>query len=142
MDAAKTKPTKAGVNAFLARIRDRVRQEDCAAVLKMMKAATKEEPRMWGASIVGCGHYHYKYASGREGDMFLTGLASRKKDLTLYLGNVEGHADLLKGLGKHKVGGGCLYIRALADIDGKVLERLIKACVKARRANIAKERGA
>jgi Domain of unknown function (DU1801) len=91
-----------------------------------MKAATRSEPRMWGTSIVGCGSYHYKYASGREGDSFLTGLASRKKDLTLYLGNVDGHADLLKSLGKHKAGGGCLYIQTLADIDIKVLERLIK----------------
>ena len=142
MGATKTTQTKASVDAFLAEIPDRVRREDCVRVLQMMKAATKSEARMWGTSMVGCGSYHYKYESGREGDSFLTGFAPRKKDITLYLGSVDSHAMLLKKLGKHKTGKGCLYIRALADVDIAVLKSLIEASVKARQGRGGQKQGA
>jgi hypothetical protein len=97
----------------------------------MMKQVTKEEPKMWGSSIVGFGSYHYKGKSGREGDWMLTGLSPRKQNLTLYLmGGFEAHAALLKKLGKFTTGAGCLYIKKLGDVDGKVLEELIQASVK------------
>ncbi len=87
---------------------------------------------MWGASIVGFGSYHYKGASGREGDWFLTGFSPRKQNLTLYIsGGFELFQDLLKKLGKHKTSaGGCLYINKLEDVDGKVLKELVVASVR------------
>ena len=85
---------------------------------------------MWGSAAVGFGHYHYKYESGRENDWFMTGFSPRKDSLTLYfMTGVEQYAPMLKDLGKHKIGKGCLYIRSLADIDEKVLERFIRTSV-------------
>ena len=87
---------------------------------------------MWGASIVGFGSYHYKGASGREGDWFLTGFSPRKQNLTLYLmGGLSEQADLLKKLGRHKTSVGCLYIKKLEDVDIKVLKEIITKSVKA-----------
>ena len=85
-------------------------------------------------SIVGFGSYHYKYASGREGDWFLTGLAPRKQDLTIYLGTGEfrQRAALLKKLGRHRTGRSCLYIKKLADVDLEVLQELIEGCAVAK----------
>ncbi len=84
---------------------------------------------MWGSSIVGFGSYHYKYASGREGDSCLVGFSSRKGDISVYLSCSSEREDLLKSLGKHKCGKACLYIRKLEDIDLKVLETLIRESV-------------
>jgi hypothetical protein len=100
-----------------------------------MKQVTKEEPKMWGASIVGFGSYHYKGASGREGDWMLTGFSPRKQNLTLYLMHgFNVHKDLLKKLGKYKTSlspiGGCLYIKKLDDVDKKVLKELVAESVK------------
>jgi hypothetical protein len=96
----------------------------------MMKKATKAEPKMWGASIVGFGHYHYKYASGRENDWFQVGFSPRKQDLTLYfMDGVEGQSDLLAQLGKHKLGKSCLYVKRLADLDLKVLKKMIQQSI-------------
>jgi hypothetical protein len=96
-----------------------------------MQAITKEEPKMWGSSIIGFGDYHYKYASGRGGDFFLTGFSPRKQNLALYLmGGLENQKDLLKKLGKHKTGKSCLYIKSLNDIDKKVLKEMIVQSVK------------
>jgi len=127
----KTKVNDASVTAFIEGVADEQKQKDCLEILKMMKQITKEEPKMWGSSIIGFGSYHYKGKSGREGDWMLIGFSPRKQNLTLYLmGGLDGHAALLKKLGKHKIGGGCLYIKSLADIDKKVLKELAQASVK------------
>ena len=123
----KTKPTGASVAGYLAAIEDETRRKDCKALSALMTKATKQKPKMWGPGIVGFGSYHYKYASGHEGDSCLTGFASRKSDITVYLGNFPGRDPLLAKLGKHKVGGGCLYIKKLGDVDLKVLEKMIVA---------------
>jgi hypothetical protein len=94
-----------------------------------MAKVAGQHPRLWGTSIVGFGSYHYKYASGREGDSCLLGFASRKGDISIYgLGAFIGTEELSK-LGKHKMGKGCLYISKLSDIDAKVLEQLLKKSV-------------
>ena len=129
MAELKTKVTKASVDAFLQGIRDEKQREDCYAILKIMKKATKAEPKMWGTSIIGFGHYHYVYESGREGDWFITGFSPRVQNLTLYMmGGFD--AGLLKKLGKYKTGKGCLYINKLEDVDKKVLSDLIAKSVK------------
>ena len=127
----KTKVNEASVEGFLNSVADEQARKDCLEILKMMKQATKEEPKMWGTSIVGFGSYHYKGASGREGDWFLTGFSPRKQNLTLYLNHgFDIHKDLLKKLGKHKTSMGCLYIKNLDDVDKKVLKELVTASVK------------
>ncbi len=127
MSENKTQPTDAGVKDFLIAVEHPQRREDGFELLKMMKEVTNEEPIMWGPSIVGFGSYHYKYASGREGDWLKTGFSPRKQSLTIYI--MEGFAeydDLLKKLGKHKTGKSCLYINKLADVDRDVLREIIK----------------
>jgi hypothetical protein len=128
----KTKVNEASVEGFLNSVQDEQKRKDCFEILKMMKQVTKEEPKMWGSSIVGFGSYHYKGASGREGDWMLTGFSPRKQNLTLYLmGGFDLHKDLLKKLGKHKTSVGCLYINKLADVDKKVLKQLVGKSFKA-----------
>jgi hypothetical protein len=85
MEENKTKQTKASVDKFISVIKDKNIQEDCYTIIKLMQSVTKEEPKMWGPSIIGFGSYHYKYASGREGDMCITGFSPRKQNLTIYL---------------------------------------------------------
>lgn len=127
----KTKPNKASVEKFLNSIKDEKKREDSFEILKLMKQITKAEPEMWGSSIIGFGNYHYKYASGREGDWFLTGFSPRKQSLTLYLMTyLEKNKDILKKLGKYKTGKGCLYINKLEDVDMKVLKELITTSIK------------
>ncbi len=127
----KTRVNEASVEGFLNTVKDEEVRKDCFEILKMMKQVTKEEPKMWGSSIVGFGSYHYKGASGREGDWMLTGFSPRKQNLTLYLmGGFDLHKDLLKKLGKFKTSVGCLYIKKLADVDKKVLKELVTASVK------------
>jgi len=131
MAELKTKLTDASVDKFIEDIRDEQTRTDCYQILDMMKKATKAEAKMWGTSIVGFGDYHYKYESGRENDWFLVGFSPRKQNLTLYLmGGLNGHEDLLKNLGKHSLGKGCLYIKRLEDINTKVLKDLIIKSVK------------
>jgi hypothetical protein len=131
MAELKTKETKESVSAFLKKIPDQTRRQDCLAVVDIMRDVTGEEPKMWGPSIVGFGSYHYKYASGREGDWMITGFSPRKGDLTLYLmGGFEPSADLMKRLGKFKTGKGCLYIKKLEDVDLGVLRKLVANSVK------------
>ena len=131
MAELKTKETTESVSAFLDKIADKGRREDCLAVLDIMRAVTKEEPRRWGTSIVGFGRYHYKYASGREGEWMITGFSPRKGDLTLYImGGFDKFSDLMKSLGKYKTGKSCLYIKRLADVDIKVLRKLVGESVK------------
>ena len=122
----KTKATEASVESYLSAIEDEARRKDCEALAKLMSKATKEQPKMWGTSIVGFGSYHYRYESGREGDSCLTGFSSRKSDISVYLvASFPGREELLSKLGKHKMGVGCLRVRKLGDVDAAVLEQLI-----------------
>ena len=126
MAELKTKRTGASVDAFLAGVIDAGRRQDCLTMLGIMKRATGAEPEMWGSSVVGFGRYHYRYASGREGDWFLTGFSPRKRDLTLYImAGFERYEDLLARLGRYRTGKGCLYVKRLSDVDLGVLEELI-----------------
>lgn len=126
----KTKETDASVEVFLDSIEDKQCREDCKAVAQLMQQVTKEKPKMWGSSIVGFGQYHYKYASGHEGNAALTGFSPRKQALTLYImGGFDTYNDLMSKLGTYKIGKACLYVKRLADIDQKVLKELIKQSV-------------
>ena len=127
----KTKLTDASVDKFLKAIKDEQTRADCYQIVEIMKNATKAEPKMWGTSIVGFGDYHYKYASGQENDWFLVGFSPRKQNLTLYLmGGFDENKDLLKNLGKHSLGKGCLYVKTLEDVDTKVLKKLVSETVR------------
>jgi len=131
MAELKTIPTKLSVDKFLKGIKDEQKRADCYEILELMKKATKAQPKMWGTSIVGFGNYHYVYESGREGDWFLTGFSPRKQNLTLYMmGGFNQFEDLMKKLGKHSTGKGCLYINKLEDVDTKVLKEIITKSVK------------
>ena len=126
MAELKTKLNDASVNKFLNSVTDKQKRENCFTLLELMKKITKTEPKMWGPSIVGFGTYHYKYESGREGDICLIGFSPRKQNLTLYImSGFSKYAELMKKLGKHKTGKACLYINKLEDIDMKVLKELI-----------------
>jgi hypothetical protein len=129
MAEAKTKPTKLSVDKFIKSQPDEQVRADCAVISKLMSEATGESPKMWGPSIVGFGSYHYKYATGREGDMPIVGFSPRKQNLTLYVG-LEEQADLLKKLGKHTTSKSCLYIKRLSDVDLPTLKKIIKVSVK------------
>ena len=130
MAELKTRPNEASVRDFIESVEDEARREDCKTVLTLMSEASGEEPIMWGPSIVGFGTYHYKYASGREGDWMKTGFSPRKQNLTLYIMDGFGKYDeLLSALGPHKTGKSCLYIKKLSDIDLKVLKKLVKASI-------------
>lgn len=127
MSDLKTRPTDHSVEAFLNSVEDDRKREDAFALLQLMKEVTGEEPTMWGDSIVGFGSYHYTYASGREGDWFLTGFSPRKRNLTLYImAGFDEYDDLLERLGKHKTGKSCLYLNRLEDVDLQVLRQLVR----------------
>ena len=131
MAEPKTKPTTASVKKFIDSIEDEKKRKDSRAILKMMKEITGERPKMWGPSIVGFGSYHFKYASGREGDWPVTGFSPRKQALTLYImSGFEKHKDLMKKLGNYKTGVSCLYIKKLGDVDEATLRKLIARSVK------------
>jgi hypothetical protein len=120
----KTKENEACVEDFLNTIDDEIVRNDCNVISEMMSKATNAAAKMWGASIVGFGSYHYKSDSGREGDWMIIGFSPRKANISLYglsLGD-----DLLAKLGKHKTGKGCLYIKKLSDVDSDILDDLIK----------------
>lgn len=130
MAEPKTKLNDASVAAFIAKSAAG-READCEAIIALMQKATGEPPKMWGAAIVGFGSYTYKYESGKTGDWPLVGFSPRKQNLTLYvMSGFAGHDDLTAKLGKFKTGKSCLYLNSLADIDIKVLEKLLKASVK------------
>ena len=131
MAGPKTKKSNASVTAFLNKVKNKQRREDCFEVMKIMKEVTGEPPKMWGDSIVGFGSYHYTYASGREGDWMLTGFSPRAQSLTLYImAGFARYEGLLQNLGKFKTGKSCLYLSRLDDIDKPVLKKLIKASVQ------------
>lgn len=132
MGEARTKPTKVKVEDFLSAVEHPTRKEDGFELLRIMKEITKEKPIIWGQSIVGFGSYHYKYATGREGDMPLVGFSPRKQRLSVYImPGFEEYKDLLGKLGKHKTGKACLYINKLADVDISILKEIIKKSIEA-----------
>ena len=127
MTTPKTRPTDQEVTSFLEKIQNPKKRKDSQAILEIMQRVTGEPPVMWGDSIVGFGSYHYKYASGREGDWFLTGFSPRVQNLTLYImSGFEAYDQLLGKLGKFKTGKSCLYIKKLEDVDSHILEELIR----------------
>ena len=131
MAELKTKVSDRSVDKFLNGITDERKRKDSLVICDLMAQATKARAEMWGPSIVGFGRYHYKYASGREGDWFLAGFSPRKQNLTLYImSGFEGYADLMGKLGKHKTGKACLYIKTLDDVHIPTLKKLIQQSVK------------
>lgn len=127
----KTRENDHNVTEFLNSVVDEKKRLDCFTILNLMKEITSYEPKMWGDSIVGFGSYHYKYASGREGDMPLTGFSPRKQNLTVYiLPGFERYAALMAKLGKYKTGKSCLYIKSMEDINLKVLGKLVGLSVE------------
>ena len=132
MAEAKTKPTKLSVSAFLKAVPDEQKREDAAKLIEIMRAATKQEPVMWGTSIIGFDTYRYKYESGREGDWPIVGLSPRKQNLTVYImPGFSEFEDLLAKLGKHSTGASCLYIKRLSDVDLPTLKKIITRSVAA-----------
>jgi hypothetical protein len=131
----KTNPTKLSVAAFIDALPDQTKRADAKTLVKLMQSVSGEKPKMWGPSIIGFGSYHYKYDTGREGDMPVVGFSPRKPATVLYgmRGSSESEA-LIAKLGKHTTGKGCLYIKKLADVDQKVLEALVVKSVAAMRA--------
>jgi hypothetical protein len=126
MSELKTKPTEVTVESFLDMTGDESVRSDCYKIIDLMEKVTGEKAKMWGPSIIGFGQYHYKYASGHEGDICMTGFSPRKGKITIYgLAGAPGQTALLEKLGKHKAGKGCLYIKKLDDVDLDVLETLI-----------------
>ncbi|MFX1568673.1 MAG: DUF1801 domain-containing protein [Promethearchaeota archaeon] len=131
MNELKTRPNKKNVKEYLNNVENKRRREDSLEILKIMKEVTKEEPVMWGDSIIGFGKYHYKYASGREAEWLATGFSPRKQSLTVYIMNgFDKYNELLGKLGKHKTGKSCLYINKLEDINIPVLKQLIIESMK------------
>ncbi len=127
MSNYKTIPNDLDVDAFLAGVADEKRRADSHSMLEFMKRVTGEDPVMWGDSIVGFGSYHYKYASGREGDWPAAGFSPRKQALTLYImSGFSRHDELMAKLGKFTTGKSCLYIKNLEDVDLDVLEQLVR----------------
>lgn len=127
MSENKTRPTDQSVIDFIGNVENNARREDGFALLEMMQEITGEEAVLWGSSIIGFGSYHYKYASGREGDWLCVGFSPRKQSMSIYImPGFEHYEDLLEQLGKHKLGKSCLYVNKLADVDQDVLKRLIK----------------
>jgi len=126
MAELKTKRNDASVEDFLNKVENQKKREDSFKILELLKNLTGEEPKMWGGSMVGFGTYHYKYASGQEGDWMVNGFSPRREALTIYL--MTGftiHEELLEKLGKFKTGKSCLYIKKLEDVNPDVLSEII-----------------
>ena len=135
MAAQKTVPTSGDVGAFLAEIEQEQRRTDAGRLVELMHGCTAEPPRMWSGGIVGFGQYHYRYASGHEGDSCLVGFSPRKSEFSIYLmgiyfpDSVETARLLLDRLGKHRMGKACLYVKRLSDVDEAVLGQLVELSV-------------
>jgi hypothetical protein len=125
--AIKTQKTEVSVADFIAAVPNETRRSDAQAIVKLMQKVTGKKPKMWGSTIIGFDEYHYRYDSGHEGDMCMTGFSPRGSALVLYVLCNEVTDHLLPALGKHKRGKGCLYINKLADVDMAVLEKLVRA---------------
>ncbi len=134
----KTKQNEASVSDFLSGLADENKRQDCEVIIGLMREVTGEEPKMWGAAMIGFGKLRYKSpTSGREVDWFKIGFSPRKANISLSLTiNIQKHAPILDKLGKHKTGMGCLYINKLADIDQKVLKELIVAAANEERNTV------
>jgi hypothetical protein len=131
MAEIKTKQNDSCVTDFLNSVSDEKKRQDSFTILELMQEVTGAQPKMWGDSIVGFGTYHYKYASGREGDWFLVGFSPRKQNLTLYImSGLDQSENLLQDLGKYKTGKSCLYINRVADIDLQTLQKLVERSVE------------
>lgn len=142
MTTNKTQPTEQSVTAFLDAVEHPTRRADGLALDALFRDITGWTPRMWGPTMIGYGRYHYRYASGREGDFFATGFSPRKANLSIYV--MPGYADygeILGRLGKHKMGKSCLYVTKLADIDMEVLAELIRAGLRDLRATYSVSAG-
>jgi len=127
----KTTETHASVAGFLTKIKDKQKRSDSSAIVDLISRQTGLEPKMWGSAIVGFGSYHYKYASGHEGDAPIAGFSPRKDAIVLYVNPVfPKRGELLKKLGKHKAGKSCIYIKKLEDVDEAVMERIIVASIE------------
>ena len=139
MAAQKTRPDTGDVAAFIAQVEPEQRRAECAQLMALMEAATGEPPVLWG-SMIGFGRYHYRYASGHEGDSFLVGFAPRKAEFSIYLMGSYAPEEttqrdaLLARLGKHRMGKACLYVKKLTDIDMEVLDQLARTAVANLRA--------
>ena len=135
MAELKTKVNDANVEAFLNAVPDEKKRADALRLMQIMREVTGEEPRMWGNSMVGYGSYHYKSASGQEGDWPLTAFSPRKANLTLYITpGFERYEELLGGLGKFTTGKSCLYVKRLSDVDEATLRELVRQSVEVMRA--------
>ncbi|MBI3004438.1 MAG: DUF1801 domain-containing protein [Ignavibacteriales bacterium] len=130
MTGPKTKPTHVSAESHIAAIANEEQRKDARKLVALMRRVTKQKPKMWGPSIVGFGSYHYKYASGHEGDSALAAFAVRGSELVAYIAaGFEGRDVLLAKLGKHRTGKVCVYVRRLANVDLKVLETLVARSV-------------
>lgn len=126
MSKLKTKPTKVSPKSHIAAIVNEEQRNDAQTLVALMRRVTKHEPKMWGPTMVGFGSYHYKYASGHEGDSALAAFAVRGRELVVYIeAAFQGRDVLLAKLGKHRTGKVCVYFRRVADVDLKVLEKLV-----------------
>jgi hypothetical protein len=135
MAELKTRKNDADVDAFLNAVPDERKRQDALELLALMEEVTGEEATMWGDSIVGFGSYHYRYASGREGDMPLAGFSPRKQNLTLYImAGFDEYDALLGRLGKYTTGKACLYIKRLSDVDQDALKELVRRSAEHMRA--------
>lgn len=124
--ANKTMPTQISFSQYLETLADERRRDEASQLATLMGELSGEGPLMWGPSIVGFGTYHYKYESGRSGDMCRIGFSPRKSDLVVYIcGGFGRHADLLARLGKHRIGKSCLYLKRLSDADPTILRELL-----------------
>jgi len=130
MTANKTRATTKSVARFINSIEDPRQRKDSLQLVKLMRGVTKAKPKMWGPTMIGFGEFHYRYASGREGDIFMIGFSPRKPNLVLYQMTGAADAALLKKLGTYKRGGGCLYIKRLEDIHLPTLQKLLRLAVK------------
>jgi hypothetical protein len=135
MAESKTKATTKSVGAYIEALTDPAQRSDAKALVQLMQRVSGEKPVMWGSAIIGFGSCHYKYESGREGDVPLVGFSARQAANVLYgLLDPKDREALLARLGKHSTGKGCLYIKKLADVDAAVLETLIENAVAHNRA--------
>lgn len=131
MSANKTGPTKISVDDFLSTLTDEGKRKDSYELIRIMQKLSGEEATMWGPTIIGFGTYHYKYASGKEGDMCRIGFSPRKAEFSLYLTcSADDFSAMLEKFGKHKTGKGCIYFKKLADVNRDVLEEMIKKSLK------------
>ena len=130
MAETKTRPTAVSVADFIAAVEDPDRRADATALVALLEDETGETATMWGSSIIGFGRYHYRYASGHEGDAVLVGFSPRKANLVLYMAADEPErTERLSRLGKHKSGKGCVYVNRLADLDETVLREMARISV-------------